>query len=129
MKQYKYHRRQHQYTGSLEDEIGAYGGEEVIPRNYHRDVEQLTNTRTNAALPNRNPRAAAQRQAETEARQRNLRGNSRIPPDGLPRGRARNHDEDDATAQPPPSALPFRPTDGAGASTIPVVQPRHHTHN
>src|SRR5258708_3528770 len=129
MQQYNYHPRQHQYTGSLEDEIGAYGGEEVIPRNYHRDVEQLTNTRTNAALPNRNPRAAAQRQAETEARQRNLRGNSRIPPEALPRGRGRNHDADDATAQPPRSALRFRPIDGAGASTLPGVQVVQHTHN
>src|SRR5260370_11504637 len=129
MKQYKYHRRQHQYSGSLKEESGAYGGGEVIPRNYHRDVEQLTNPRPNAALPNRNPRAAAQRQAETEARQRNLRGNCRIPPDGLPRGRGRNHDDDDATAQPPRSALRFRPTDGAGASTIPGVQVVQHTHN
>src|SRR5712692_2479947 len=92
---------------------------------HHRDAQRLTNT-TNAALPNRAQRAAAQRQAETEARQRNLRTNSRVPPDGLPRGRGRNHDDDYATAQPPRSALRHRPTNGADLEAIPGVQ--FHTH-
>ena len=93
---------------------------------HHRDAQRLTNT-TNAALPNRSQRATAQRQAETEARQRNVRANSRVPPDGLPRGGGRNHDADYTTGQPPRSALRHRPINGAGASTIPGVQ--FHTHN
>ncbi len=95
-------------------------------RRPHRDAQRLTNT-TNAALPNRSQRAAAQRQAETEARQRNLRANSRVPPDGLPRGRGRNHDDDYATQQPPRSALRFRPTNVPDMSTMPDVQ--YHKHN
>src|SRR5260370_40310115 len=87
MQQYNYHPRQHQYTGSLEDEIGADGGEEVLLRNHHRDVERLTNTRIDDTLPNLNPRAAARRQAETEPSQRNLHVNSRGRPYDLPRGR------------------------------------------
>lgn len=96
-------------------------------RRPHRDVQRLTTT-TNAAPPNRSQRAAAQRQAETEARQRNLRGNSRVPPDGLPRGRGRNHDDDDATAQPPRSALRFRPT-VPDLEAISGVQYVKHSHN
>src|SRR5258708_29888844 len=65
---------------------------------HHRDAQRLTKT-TNAALPNRSRRAAAQRQAETEARQRNVRANSRLPPDGLPRGRRRNHESDYSSPQ------------------------------
>src|SRR5260221_4282233 len=95
-------------------------------RRPHRDGQRLTNT-PNVALPNRSQRAAAQRQAETEARQRNVRANSRVPPDGLPRGRGRNHDADDATAQPPRSALRHRPINGADLEAIPGVQ--YHTHN
>src|SRR5260221_6196721 len=90
-------------------------------RRPHRDAQRLTTT-TNAALPNRSQRAAAQRQAETEARQRNLRANSRVPPDGLPRGRGRNHDDDYATQQPPRSALRFRPTNVPDMSTMRGVQ-------
>ena len=60
---------------------------------HQRDAQRLTNT-TNAALPNRSQRAAAQRQAETEARQRNLRGNTRVPPNGLPRGRGRVREDE-----------------------------------
>ena len=71
MQQYNYRPRQHQYTGSLEDEIGAYGGEEFTPRNHHRDVQRLTNTGT--PQPNRQPRSAAQRQEEIEARSRQNR--------------------------------------------------------
>ncbi len=93
---------------------------------HHRDVQRLTTT-TNAALPNRSQRAAAQRQAETEARQRNVRANSRVPPDGLPRGRGHNHDDDYTTAQPPRSALRHRPINGADLEAIPGVQ--FHTHN
>src|SRR5260370_7135752 len=89
---------------------------------HHRDGQRLTNT-TNAALPNGSQRAAAQRQAETEARQRNLR----VPPDGQPRGRGRNHDTDYATAQPPRSALRHRPINGADLEAIPGVQ--FHKHN
>src|SRR5260370_18178504 len=91
-------------------------------RRPHRDAQRLTNT-TNAALPNHSQRAASQRQAETEARQRNLR----VPPDELPRGRGRNHDTDYATAQPPRSTLPHRPINGADLEAIPGVQ--FHKHN
>src|SRR5260370_3780847 len=114
------------YGEEYEEQI-AFQYNQQQPRP-HRDVQRLPNT-TNAPLPNRKPRAAAQRQAETEARQRNLRGNSTRPPDALPRWRGRNHHDDDATAQPPRSALRFRPTDGAGASTIPGVPVVQHTHN
>ena len=93
---------------------------------HQRDAQRLPTT-TNAALPNRSQRAAAQRQAETEARQRNLRGNMRVSPDGLPRGRGRNHDDEYAMAQPPQSALRHRPIDGADLEAIPGVQ--FHTHN
>ena len=127
MQPYNYRPRQHQYTGNLEDEIGAYGGEEVLPGNPHRDAGRLPNTRTNGALPNREQRAAAQRQAELEARQRNVRGNSRVPPDGLPRGRGRSRDDEYATQQPPRSALRHRPINGADLEAIPGVQ--FHTHN
>ncbi len=88
----------------------------------HRDVQWLANTNTNAALPNRKQREAAQRQAETEARQRNLRGNTRVPPNGLPRGRGRVR-EDEVYEQPPRSALPYRPIG------VPDVQFVQHTHN
>src|SRR5258708_23274922 len=118
MQPYNSHPHQHQYTGSLEDEIGAYAGEEVFPGNHHRDAGRLPNTRTNGALPNREQRAAAQRQAELEARQRNLRGNSRVPPDGLPRGR-RSRDDEYATAQPPRSVLRHRPINGEDLEAIP----------
>src|SRR5260370_28517 len=87
----------------------------------HRDVQWLANTNTNAALPNRKQREAAQRQAETEARQRNLRGNTRVPPNGLPRGRGRMR-EDEVYEQPPRSALPYRPI---GVTDVQFVQ---HTH-
>ncbi len=127
MQPYNYRPRQHQYTGNLEDEIGAYGGEEVLPGNPHRDAGRLPNTRTNGALPNREQRAAAQRQAELEARQRNVRGNSRVPPDGLPRGRGRCRDDEYATQQPPRSALRHRPINGVDLEAIPGVQ--FHTHN
>ena len=96
---------------------------------YQREVERLTNTGTNAVLPDRQQRAAVQRQAETEARQRNLCGNSRVPPDGLPRGRGRSREDDYAVQQPPRSALRFRPTDVPDTSTIPGVQFVKHTHN
>jgi hypothetical protein len=91
-------------------------------RRPHRDVQRLTNT-TNAPLPNRQQRAAAQCQAEIEARQRNLRGNSRVPPDGLPRGRGRSHDDDYVTQQPPRSAVRYKPQD------TPEVQVVHHKHD
>jgi len=127
MQPYNYYPHQHQYTGSLEDEIGAYTGEEVTPRNHQRDAGRLPNIRTSGALPNREQRDAAQRQAELEARQRNLRGNSRVPPDGLPRGRSRSRDDEYATQQPPRSALRFRSTNGVDFQAIPGVQ--FHTHN
>src|SRR5260370_18827078 len=95
-------------------------------RRPHRDAQRLPTT-TNAALPNRSQRAAAQRQAETEAKQRNVRANSRVPPDGLPRRRGRNHDADYATAQPPRSALRHKPINGADLEAIPAVQ--FDTHN
>src|SRR5260370_12417244 len=91
---------------------------------HHRDVQRLTNT-TNAALPNRSQRAAAQRQPETEARQRNVRANSRVPPDGLPRGRGRNHDPDDATAQPPRPPLPTTPIHPTIIQPLPAIQITH----
>src|SRR5260221_4174734 len=127
MQPYNYHPRQHQSTSNLEDEIGVYGGEEVLPGNHHRDAGRLPNSRTNGALPNREQRAAAQRQAELEARQRNVRANSRVPPDWLRRGRGRSRDDEYATAQPPRSALRHRPINGADLEAIPGVQ--FHTHN
>src|SRR5258708_16449365 len=61
--------RQHQYTGSLENDIGAYAGEETVTsRNHHRDAQRLTNT----PQPNRQQRTA-QRQEEIEARVRQNR--------------------------------------------------------
>ena len=89
----------------------------------HRDVERLNNTGANEALPNRQQREEAKRQAEHEARQRNLHSNMHVPPNGLPRGRGRNRDDEYATQQPPRSALPYRPTG------IPDVQFVQHTHN
>ena len=62
--------RQHQYTGSLENDIGASAGEEMVtPRNHQRDAQRLTNT----PQPNRQQTAAAQRQAEIESRVRQNR--------------------------------------------------------
>src|SRR5258708_9660526 len=51
-------------------------------RRPHRDAQRLTNT-TNAPLPNRNQRAAAQPQPATAARQPNFRPNSPKPPQAL----------------------------------------------
>ena len=45
----------------------------------HRDVQRLTNTTGNAPLPTRQQIAAAQRQAESEARQQNLRAGVQRP--------------------------------------------------
>ena len=123
MPDYNYLPGQHLYTGRLEDDIGAYAGEEVLPGNHHRDVKWLATTRTNEALPTRQQREEAKRQAELEARQRNLGGNMRVPPNGLPRGRSRRGEDEYATQQTPRSALPFRPT---GVPDFQVVQ---HTHN
>src|SRR5260221_575229 len=125
MQPYNYRPRKHQYTGNLEDEIGAYGGEEGLPGNHHTDVKRLANTKKNSAFPNRSQREAAKRQAELEARQRNLGGNTRVPPDRLRRGRARGRDDEYATAQPPRSAIRFRATNGAGAG----IQGVQYTYN
>src|SRR5260370_20905763 len=40
----QYNPRQRLHTSDLEYEIGAYGGEEVTPRNHHRPAQHLRNT-------------------------------------------------------------------------------------
>src|SRR5258708_39817671 len=92
--------------GDYEEQI-AFRYMQQQPRP-HRDVQWLANTNTNAALPNRKQREAAQRQAETEARHRNLRGNTPETPKGLPRGRGPGG-ENEVYEQPPRSALAYRP--------------------
>jgi hypothetical protein len=117
MQPYNYRPRKHQYTGSLEAEIGGYGGEEVTPRNHQRDARRLTNTGT--PQPGRKQIAAAQRQAEIEARarQRNRQTNTGTPPDALPRVRKRpvqqNDDElyedEDVYQRSPRSSIRWQP--------------------
>src|SRR5260370_20730323 len=40
----QYNHRQRLHTSDIEYEIGAYGGEEVTPRNHHRPAQHLRNT-------------------------------------------------------------------------------------
>ena len=94
---------------------------------HQRDVQRFTNT--NAPLPNRQQRAAAQRQAEIEARQRNLRRNTRVPPEALPRGRGRSQVDDYAMHRPPRSAVRYTPNDVPDLATTPGVQFTHHYHD
>jgi regulator of protease activity HflC (stomatin/prohibitin superfamily) len=65
----QYNPRQHQYTSSLNDEIGGYGGYEeqevVTPRNRHRPARNLRNTQQ-AIIAER----LARQQAIDEARAR-----------------------------------------------------------
>ncbi len=108
---------------------GKYVEQTGFPHQPHqRDVQRLTNTHTNAPLPNRQQRAAAQRQAEIEARQRNLRGNTRVHSAALPRGRGRNQD-DDAMQRPLRSAVRYTPNDAPDLANTPGVQFAHHYHD
>ena len=87
MQQYNYRPRKHQYTSSLEAEIGGYGGEEVqevgTPRN-HRPARNLRNTEEaviaeQLANQQRIEKARARQQALANTRQNRATNSHRVP--------------------------------------------------
>ena len=104
--------RYYQGNGNFDDEIGGYAGYEVPPQGTHRPVKHLGNAEQ-AILAQR----LAKQQAETRARQRNLRGNSHVSPDALPRGRQQPvqqeddelYGDEDLSTHPPRSAFKYQP--------------------
>jgi hypothetical protein len=78
---------------------------------------QFSGHRPKQVIPRKDIVAEAKRQAEREARARNLRGNSRVPPDAYPKVRQRAAREDDEfyededlyTQRPPRSAVRYQP--------------------
>jgi hypothetical protein len=73
MQPYNYRPRQNQYSGSLDDEIGAYAGEEITPRN-QRPARKLGNL-DQAIMQQR--RARQQAIEEARARQQEKLANVR----------------------------------------------------
>ena len=78
---------------------------------------QTTGHRPKQVIPRKDIVAEAKRQAEREARARNLRGNTHLPPDAYPKVRQRTASEDDEldededvyTQRLPRSAVRYQP--------------------
>ncbi len=95
MQPYSYRPGKHLYTGSLEAEIGGYGGEEVqevfTPRK-HRPARQLRNTEEAVIAEQRRNK---QRIDKARAGQRNLRSNTRLPTNARPLRQRQDVEEDE----------------------------------
>ena len=89
-----YDPRYHQHTSNLEHEIAGYAEDAVVvkQRRTNRPARHLGKTEQ-AVIAER----LARQQAidEARARQRNVRGNTRVPPDALPRIRQRPVQQED----------------------------------
>jgi hypothetical protein len=78
---------------------------------------QTTGHRAKQPLPRRDIIATAREQAEMEARARNLRSNSRVPPNAYPKVRQRTerreddevYEDEDLSTRPPRSAVRYQP--------------------